>query len=123
MAGGSRGANEPPQKQGPGGPGRKLNANIYSGKYGSTMGAGSFGAGGGSGAGGAGGYPGYMNGRPQLGANGQNVDLRKFLPGGHVDPRRALAGATGPDGITGPYSNIWHKINNRYFSIRPTLRP
>lgn len=50
-------------------------------------------------------------------------DLRQFLPGGQLDPRRGLAGASGPDGITGPNSNIWEKIQNRYQVVRPTLIP
>lgn len=51
------------------------------------------------------------------------VDLRKFLPGGQLDPKRALAGETGPDGITGPHSNIWAKVRVRYYSVAPTLLP
>jgi hypothetical protein len=33
-----------------------------------------------------------------------------------MDPRvnRGLAGITGPDGITGPHTDIWKKIQNRY---------
>ena len=33
------------------------------------------------------------------------------------------AGTAGPDGITGPHSNIWLKIQNRYQVVRPTLIP
>lgn len=51
-------------------------------------------------------------------------DLRQFLPGGKYDPRsRGIAGASGPDGITGPHSNIWQKIQNRYQVVRPSLMP
>lgn len=51
-------------------------------------------------------------------------DLRQFLPGGKYDPRaRGLAGAAGPDGITGPHSNIWQKIQNRYQVVSPSLMP
>ncbi|KHD89894.1 MAG: hypothetical protein OM95_00980 [Bdellovibrio sp. ArHS] len=51
-------------------------------------------------------------------------DLRQFLPGGKFDPRlRGIAGAAGPDGITGPHSNIWHKIQNRYKVVTPSLLP
>lgn len=49
------------------------------------------------------------------GANGPN--LRDFLPNGKFDPKsgnRGLAGVSGPDGITGPHSDIWKKIQNRY---------
>ncbi|QDK36575.1 hypothetical protein [Bdellovibrio sp. NC01] len=52
------------------------------------------------------------------------TDLRQFLPGGNMDPRaRGLAGVSGPDGITGPNSNIWHKIQNRYQVVTPSLIP
>lgn len=51
------------------------------------------------------------------------ADLRQFLPGGQLDPRRGLAGVSGPDGITGPNSNIWEKIQNRYQVVQPTLMP
>lgn len=51
-------------------------------------------------------------------------DLRQFLPGGKFDPKmRGLAGHGGPDGITGPHSNIWQKIQNRYQVLSPTLMP
>lgn len=50
-------------------------------------------------------------------------DLRQFLPGGSRDPNRGIAGASGPDGITGPHSNIWQKVQNRYRLIRPSLIP
>lgn len=96
--------------------GHDVNAGFYGG------GGGAFGTNGrtyGSGGGGTGGY----------GANGQaardnGVNLRQFLPGGKYDPRaRGIAGASGPDGITGPHSNIWQKIQNRYKVISPTLMP
>lgn len=62
------------------------------------------------------------NGYGQTGP-GQKVDLRQFLPGGKRDPSRGLAGISGPDGITGPNSNIWQKINARYYAVSPTLLP
>jgi hypothetical protein len=34
-----------------------------------------------------------------------------------------VAGSSGPDGITGPHSNIWQKVNNRYRTVVPTLLP
>lgn len=55
--------------------------------------------------------------------NVQNVDLRKFLPGGQLDPARGIAGVAGPDGITGPNTNIWQKVNSRYFNLQPSLLP
>jgi hypothetical protein len=46
------------------------------------------------------------------------------LPGGKFDPRaRGIAGISGPDGITGPHSNIWQKIQNRYQAEKPKLIP
>lgn len=58
------------------------------------------------------------------GANANvNPDLRKFLPGGQFDPKRGMAGADGLDGITGPNTNIWMKIQNRYRVMSPTLLP
>ncbi|UOF00897.1 hypothetical protein [Bdellovibrio reynosensis] len=53
-------------------------------------------------------------------------ELRKFLPGQVNAPARGLAGTTekvGEDGITGPHSNIWEKVKNRYESVKSTLLP
>lgn len=51
-------------------------------------------------------------------------DLRQFLPGGKFDPKfRGLAGTAGPDGITGPHSDIWKKIKNRYQAQSTSLIP
>lgn len=52
-----------------------------------------------------------------------NMDLKKFLPGGQMDPRRGLAGITGPDGITGPNTDIWRKVKTRYHSVSGSLMP
>lgn len=52
-----------------------------------------------------------------------SIDLRKYLPGGKFDATRALAGISGPDGITGPNTDIWKKVNQRYFNITPSLLP
>lgn len=60
---------------------------------------------------------------PGNGRNANGVDLRQFLPGGQRDPSRTLAGVSGPDGITGPNTDIWKKINTRYFSVSPSLLP
>jgi hypothetical protein len=53
-------------------------------------------------------------------------DLRQFLPGGYADPR-AHVGVTGLqvgiDGITGPHTDIWKKIQNRYQVLQGTLQP
>ncbi|WP_253696706.1 hypothetical protein [Bdellovibrio bacteriovorus] len=97
-------------------------ANVNGGYYG--------GGGGGSGLGGGSGGDGQPGVRQPTaagagGAAGKNgPDLRQFLPGGKFDPRmRGIAGASGPDGITGPHSNIWHKIQNRYKVVSPSLLP
>lgn len=97
--------------------GHDVNAGFYGGGGGGAFGTNgrSYGATGG----GAGGYG--ANGQA---ARGNGVNLRQFLPGGKFDPRaRGIAGASGPDGITGPHSNIWQKIQNRYKVLSPTLMP
>jgi hypothetical protein len=96
-------------------------ANILSGYYGGGSGGG-FGSG--SGSSGSGGGYGY-NGGYRAGTLGQQngLDLKQFLPGGAKDPARGIAGISGPDGITGPNSDIWQKVNTRYFSVSPSLLP
>jgi hypothetical protein len=102
-----------------GGGGSGINAKIIGG-YGFGGGAGGYGTGSGNGSGSN--QPGvYRHGA--LGPNGKPVDLRQFMPGGRMDPSRALAGVSGPDGITGPNTDIWKKINVRYFSVSPSLLP
>lgn len=98
--------------------GSGLNAKIIGG-YGYG------GAAGGGGSGGGGYQPGNAaaGGRNGAGPNDQRVDLRQFLPGGAKDPSRGLAGISGPDGITGPNSDIWKKINTRYAAKTGTLLP
>lgn len=79
------------------------------------MGASLGSSGGGRGSSGAGGTS---------GAGNQNPDLRQFLPGGARDPRlQGNAGSAGLDGITGPHSNIWGKVRNRYQLLKNTLEP
>lgn len=58
----------------------------------------------------------------QPGVNG-GPDWRKFLPGGQYDPRRGIAGVTGPDGITGPATDLFGKVHNRYGAVGHTLKP
>ena len=95
--------------------GHAVNAGFYGGGGG---GSGFSGSGGGYG---GGGYAG--SGSSTSGQNGA-PNLRQFLPGGQNDPRsRGVAGSSGPDGITGPHSNIWQKVNNRYRTVVPTLLP
>lgn len=60
--------------------------------------------------------------------NNSPPNLKDFLPGGiyNRNRHRGIAGETydvGIDGITGPHSNIWMKIKNRYQAITPTLFP
>ncbi|MFS4458467.1 hypothetical protein [Bdellovibrio sp. HCB2-146] len=96
--------------------GSQVNAGFYGGGGG---GGGAWGSGGGRGRYGSGGG-GSVN------PNGQavNPDLRQFLPGGKYDPKfRGLAGMSGPDGITGPNTSIWKKIQNRYQVMSPSLLP
>ncbi|WP_374027904.1 hypothetical protein ACES2J_02425 [Bdellovibrio bacteriovorus] len=96
--------------------GVQVNAGFYGG--GGSFGGSGMGSGGGErGAAGMAGAAGAAKGK---GA----PDLRQFLPGGKFDPKsRGLAGNGGPDGITGPHSNIWLKIQNRYQVLSPTLMP
>ncbi len=92
-----------------------VNGGFYGGGGGRLFGSGS-GAGGGAVGGGYG-------GRASNGAVPAGPDLKKFLPGGQFDPKRGVSGVGGPDGITGPHSNIWQKIQNRYQVMMPTLLP
>ncbi len=96
--------------------GVQVNAGFYGG-------GGSFGGSGGGSGGGDRGAAG-MAGMAGAAKGKGGPDLSKFLPGGQYDPKlRGLAGSGGPDGITGPHSNIWQKIQNRYRVMSPTLLP
>lgn len=100
-----------------------LSTQILGGTYGGGSGGarGWNGGSGSSGSGGRGSAPGYGS---TYSANNGGPDLRKFLPGGAWDPRRGPSGmGSGPDGITGPHSNIWNKVQNRYRIMSPTLLP
>lgn len=84
---------------------------VNAGFHGGGGGGGGWGGGNGGDEEGGSGVPGAN----EAGAKGPN--LRDFLPGGGRDPRtvnRGLAGISGPDGITGPHSDIWKKVQNRY---------
>lgn len=98
-----------------------INTKVIGGYgYGGGNAAGGMGSGSGNGrTGTASGGNGYYNGMQGQ----QKVDLKQFLPGGQFDPQRNIAGIAGPDGITGPNSDIWAKVKNRYGSIMRTLRP
>jgi hypothetical protein len=59
--------------------------------------------------------------RPVMGAQYANQsnpkagpDLSKFAPNMKYQGGRNLAGVTGPDGITGPNSNLFSKVNNQF---------
>ncbi|MFV8257094.1 hypothetical protein ACNQKP_04780 [Bdellovibrio bacteriovorus] len=58
---------------------------------------------------------------------GSNPDLERFLPkSGAPGTYRGLAGngvPSGVDGITGPHSNIWLKVKNRYEAVKHSLLP
>jgi len=51
-----------------------------------------------------------------------SVDLRRFLPGS-LPQGRSFSSVSGMDGITGPFSDNFKKINARYVSISPSLNP
>lgn len=88
-----------------------VTAGFYSGAGSSS----SSGGGGGGSSGNSGNYNSAL---------GQQPNLRQFLPGGAFDPKaRGVAGVAGPDGMTGPNSNIWQKIQNRYNVVSPSLLP
>ncbi|WP_413289974.1 hypothetical protein [Bdellovibrio sp. HCB337] len=115
--GGSAGGGGGGNGGGAGGAGN--NVAVNSGFRGGGGGGGWFGGGS---TGGAGGYAGAAPGQAPDGKGGP--DLRQFLPGGKFDPKnRGLAGLSGPDGITGPHTDIWKKINNRYQIEKSKLMP
>jgi hypothetical protein len=92
---------------------------VNAGFYGGGGSGGGFGSGSSYRGNGSGGQAGAV-GAKQAGA----PDLRQFLPGAKYDPKaRGLAGVSGPDGITGPNSSIWQKIQNRYQVMGPSLLP
>lgn len=93
-----------------------INAGFYGGGGGGKFGSGSGGSGDGDGARGIAGMAAAGGGKPG------GPDLRKFLPGGQFDPR-GMSGMNGRDGITGPHSDIWQKIQNRYRVMSPSLLP
>lgn len=91
--------------------------------------AGYFGSGGGSGMGGSGsGFAGgsgatandVNSGFYGMDPDGGTPNLADFLPNGERDPAM-ISGGSLPDGITGPTTNIWKKINFRYQAVEPTL--
>ena len=92
-----------------------LNTKIAQGFWGGG-GGGTFGGGGGGG-GGSGSQP------VMASINGRQFDLKKFLPGGDHDPSRRPAGIVGPDGITGPATDLFEKMNTRFMALGHTLRP
>lgn len=106
---------------GEGGDSSGLSKDINGGFYGGGGGTGGMGMNGSTGSAGYGGSGGSRSGTNA--ATGK-PDLRQFLPGGMNDPRnRKLAGDSSPHGISGPHSNIWKNIQNRYRIISPSLMP
>lgn len=95
---------------------------VVSGFYGGSGGAAGGGGYGGGSYGGGGGYRPYGSGSAGAASTG-GPDLSKFLPGRAFDPRRGISGVSGPDGITGPNSDIWMKVKNRYQVMGTTLLP
>lgn len=87
---------------------KKESSDIYGG-YASGKGT----SGAGSSAGGGGGSSYHPN---KAGGAPSSPDLAKFLP-----KHNTMGGAAGLDGITGPHSDIWKKIRNRYQILDPTL--
>jgi hypothetical protein len=110
--GGNNGRGGAPGGGGPGGSG--INTKIIGG----------YGVGSGGGGSGGGGYYGSRNSDSGgYGGRAGVPNLRQFLPGGKMDPARAIAGETGPDGITGPNTDIWKKVKTRYYAKKPSLLP
>lgn len=94
-----------------------VNSGYFAGGGGS-FGGGSSGAG--FGGGDAGGGSDVNNGFYGSNPDGEAPHLADFLPNGERDPAMISAGQM-PDGITGPTTNIWKKINFRYQAVEPTL--
>lgn len=92
---------------------------VLGGFYGGGSGGGSYGSYAGAGTGSA-----AQGGAQRIGGatSASSGELQKFLPGGQ-NGRRYPNGASGPDGITGPHSNIWLKIQNRYQNESASLLP
>ncbi len=122
LGGGGSDLNTPPEKWKPGAGKSGYSTDILKSSKGGLMGPGMGSK--------------YGNGQLQVPAAGistgpfgrlknklNQVDLRQFLPGGSFDPRRQVAGVTGPDGITGPFSDNFKKINLRYLNVKTTLMP
>lgn len=78
---------------------------------------------GGGDSGGGGFYGGGRRPAARGGSSSENVDLTRFLPTRERSGGRFQSDVTGPDGITGPYSNIWKKVNNRYSAEGRRLMP
>lgn len=101
-----------------GGAGDPNGSQVNAGFYGGGGGGSGFGSGGSYRGNGTGGQAGAVGTKQPTGP-----DLRQFLPGAKYDPSRGIAGVSGPDGITGPNSSIWKKIQNRYQVMGPSLLP
>ena len=98
-----------------------LLSNILSGFFGGGGGGSSLFGGTGRGKGGLSSF--FGGEKPQ---EAKTPDLRQFMPGGKLDPRKArgLAGQRlNADGMSGPHGNIWRMINNRYQYKKASLLP
>ncbi|XGC81326.1 hypothetical protein ACES2L_02365 [Bdellovibrio bacteriovorus] len=118
VGGGSGGSSGGSGSGGGSGGASETSTDVNAGFYGG--GGARFGSGGS-----VGGSSGDGRGVANVGAAGtpSGPDLRKFLPGGQFDPRRGISGMNGQDGITGPNSDIWQKVQNRYRVMAPSLLP
>jgi hypothetical protein len=88
---------------------------AFYGSSGSRSGGGYYGGGGG------GAYA--ASSAPAGAAEAKTPDLRQFLPGGKLDPKRGLAGMKMPAGISGPETGNWDKVQKRYRLLESTLLP
>lgn len=98
-----------------------LLSNILSGFFGG-------GGSGGSGRSSGGGFSSWFGGGGESSsqASDKGPDLRQFLPGAVLDPKkdRGIAGRiVSADGMSGPHQNIWRMVNNRYQYKRASLLP
>lgn len=113
--------NAPHERQQPQAQGSNINTNVTSKRRGGGL-LPLFGQ---RGAGGSGNNPGAA--LDPNSPNAQNarrgVDLSKFLPGREMDPKRRISSTNGPDGITGPFSDNFKKVNARFVVLGHSLKP
>lgn len=66
---------------------------------------------------GSNGYDGQANGTKMRPSD--HLDMNAFRPGMH----RRMAGMGYRDGITGPHTDIWKKVKDRYHAVQESLQP